>query len=108
MTLSGSDIQAKKAELTAAGAFFETEEVTLDGQTCDAFKHAAKTVVEVLNNARNHGELEFVVYAGKRYTYSDFFAAVDALAAQLQGDFEIEKGDRVAIAMRNNVEWMIT
>ncbi|KAA1193187.1 acyl--CoA ligase [Pseudohalioglobus sediminis] len=108
MTFSGSDIQAKKAELTAAGAFFETEEVILDGQACDAFKHAAKTVVEVLNNARNHGDLEFVVYAGKRYTYNDFFAEVDALAAQLQGDFEIEKGDRVAIAMRNNVEWMIT
>ena len=60
-----------------------------------------------MGNARNHGELEFLIYAGERYTYNRLFKDVDALASQLQGDFEIEKGDRIAIAMRNNVEWMI-
>ncbi len=108
MTLSGSDIQAKKAELTAPGAFFEVDQVEVDGKRLAGFKHANLTAVELLNNARNHGELEFLVYEGERYSYARFFSEVDALAAQLQGDFEIEKGDRVAIAMRNNAQWMIS
>ncbi|PLW68949.1 class I adenylate-forming enzyme family protein [Pseudohalioglobus lutimaris] len=108
MTLKGSDIRAKKAELTAPGAFFEVEQLEIDGKQLTGFKHASLTTVELLNNARNHGELEFLVYEGERYSYARLFTEVDALAAQLQGDFEIEKGDRVAIAMRNNVEWMIS
>ena len=107
MSLSGSEIQAKKSELTAPGAFFEVEELQLGDRTYRAYKHAPKTALEIINNARNHGDLEFLIYEGQRYTYTDFFKAVDALAAQLQDDFEIEKGDRVALAMRNNAEWMI-
>ena len=108
MTVSGSNIKAKKSELTAPGAFFEVEEIDFAGSRYRAYKHAPKTAIEIINNARNHGELEFLVYEGERYSYDQFFQAVDALAAQLQDDFEIEKGERVAIAMRNNVEWMIT
>ena len=107
MSVSGSEITSKKAELTGPGAFFEVESIDFGGRKCLAYKHAPKTAVEILNNARNHGELEFLVYEDQRYTYSGLFREVDALAAQLQDDFEIEKGDRVAIAMRNNVEWMI-
>jgi long-chain acyl-CoA synthetase len=107
MSLTGKDIQAKKSELTAPGAFFEVEEIDFAGARCRAYKHAPKSAVEIMNNARNHGDLEFLVYEGQRYSYNDFFALADAFAAQLQGDFEIGKGDRVAIAMRNNAEWMI-
>ena len=107
MSVSGSEITSKKAELTGPGAFFEVESIDFGGRRCLAYKHAPKTAIEILNNARNHSELEFLVYEGQRYTYSRLFREVDALAAQLQDDFEIEKGDRVAIAMRNNVEWMI-
>lgn len=108
MTLSGKEIQAKKAELTAEGAFFETAPLEIEGRQLRGFKHAAGTVIELLNNARNHGDVDFVVYEGERYTFSSLFEAIDAMASQLQGDYEIEKGDRVAIAMRNNVEWMIS
>ena len=107
MTVSGSEVKSKKAELTGPGAFFEVESITFGGRACLAYKHAPKTAIEILNNARNHGDLEFLIYEGERYTYSRLFREVDALAAQLQDDFEIEKGDRVAIAMRNNVEWMV-
>lgn len=107
MSLTGKDIQAKKDELTAPGAFFETGETDFAGGRYRSYTHAPGSAVEIMNNARNHGELEFLVYEGKRYTYVEFFALTDAFAAQLQGDFEVEKGDRVAIAMRNNAEWMI-
>ena len=108
MTVSGSAISAKKAELTGTGAFFEVEKIQFCGRACQAYKHAPGTAIEILNNARNHGDLEFLVYEDQRYTYNRLFQEADALAAQLQDDYEIEKGDRVAIAMRNNVQWMIS
>ena len=79
----------------------------LDGHSYRAYKHAPKTLVEVLQGARAHGDLEFMVYEGQRYTYAQFFQQVDALAASLQADFGVAKGDRVAIAMRNNPQWVI-
>jgi acyl-CoA synthetase (AMP-forming)/AMP-acid ligase II len=107
MSVSGAAIKAKKAELTSPGAFFEIEQAEIGGRTVAAYKHAPKTSVEILTNARNHGDTEFLIYEGQRYTYNRLFTEADALAAQMQDDYEIEKGDRVAIAMRNNVEWMI-
>ncbi|AQA19078.1 AMP-binding protein [Halioglobus japonicus] len=108
MSVNGAAVSAKKAELTASGAFFEVGPIEVEGREYQGYKHAPATALEVLNNARNHGALDFLVYEDSRYTYTRLFAEADALAAQLQGDYEIEKGDRVAIAMRNNAEWMIT
>ena len=107
MAISGNAIRDKKAELTGPGAFFEVVSTELAGRSFPAYKHAPGTALDILNNARNHGDKEFLVYEGQRYTYQRLFREADALAAQLQDDYEIEKGDRVAIAMRNNAEWMI-
>lgn len=107
MSLTGTQIEAKKKELTAPGAFFEVEEIEFAGEQHRAYKHAPPSAVAIINNARAHGALEFLVYEDQRSTYTDFFSRVDALAAQLQDDYEVEKGDRFAIAMRNNTEWMV-
>ncbi|QFU75805.1 AMP-binding protein [Halioglobus maricola] len=107
MSVNGAAIAAKKAELTAEGAFFEVADIDVDGKTYKGYKHAPTTALEVLANARNHGALDFLVYEGSRYSYTRLFAEADALAAQLQSDYEIELGDRIAIAMRNNAEWLI-
>ena len=108
MAVTPTDVQAKRAEITAAGAFFEVEDISLDGYSYKAYKHAPKTVVDILQNGRGHGDVDFIVYQGERYTYNRFYAQVDALAAGLQRDYGIVKGDRVAIAMRNCPEWVIT
>jgi long-chain acyl-CoA synthetase len=108
MTITPADVQAKRTESVVPGAFFEIEDVTVDGDTYKVYKHAAKTVIEMLQNARAHGDIDFIVYEGRRYTYTRFYALVDAFAASLQQDYGIEKGDRFAIAMRNNPEWAIT
>lgn len=107
MAITPRDVQAKMEGITAAGGMFELDTVELDGFSYKAFRHAPKTLLEVLNNARGHGDLEFIVYEDQRYTYAEFFAAADALAAALQSDFGVVKGDRVAIAMRNNAAWAI-
>jgi long-chain acyl-CoA synthetase len=107
MSLTPAEVHRKKDEITAAGGLFEMQPVSLDGFEYRAYKHAPKTLVEVLQGARAHGELEFLVYEGRHYSYDEFFAAVDAFAASLQQDFSVSRGDRLAIAMRNNPAWVI-
>jgi len=107
MSLTPADVHRKKREITSEGGIFEMENIDLDGHSYRAYKHAPKTLVEVLQGARAHGDLEFIVYEGLRFTYTEFFAQVDALAASLQADFGVKKGDRIAIAMRNNAQWVI-
>jgi long-chain acyl-CoA synthetase len=108
MALTPADVHNKKREITAAGGLFEMEAVELEGFSYQAYKHAPKTLVEVFEAARAHGDLEFLVYEGQRYTYAGFFEQVDALAASLQLDYRVRKGDRLAIAMRNTPAWIIT
>jgi long-chain acyl-CoA synthetase len=107
MALTPADVHSKKREITSEGGLFEMEDVVLDGFTYKAYKHAPKTLVDVLQGARAHGDLEFLVYEGQRYTYAQYFQQVDGLAASLQTDYSVRKGDRVAIAMRNNPAWVI-
>ncbi|MEH6634792.1 MAG: class I adenylate-forming enzyme family protein [Halioglobus sp.] len=107
MSLTPAAVHSKKNEIIAPGGFFELEDLELDGCSYRVYKHAPKTLVDVLQGARAHAELEFIIYEGQRLTYAGFFRQVDALAASLQADFGVSKGDRVAIAMRNNPEWVI-
>ncbi len=107
MSITAADIREKTAQVTAADAFFEMEELTIDGHNYPVYKHAASTLTEVIQNGRNHGDIDFMVYEGRRYTYTRFFEEVDALAATFQNDLGIGKGDRLAIAMRNNPEWAV-
>lgn len=107
MALSPADVHAKKQEISAPGGLFEMAPIEIDGHSYSAYVHAPGTLIDVLTAARGHGDLEFMVYEGKRYTYADFFAQVDAMAAALQRDYGLAKGDRLAIAMRNNPSWAI-
>jgi acyl-CoA synthetase (AMP-forming)/AMP-acid ligase II len=108
MALTAADVHAKKQEITAPGAYFETQDVLLDGRSYRAYKHAPATLVDVFQSSRSHGDIEFMVYEGRRYSYTQFYAAVDALCATLQHDIGVKSGDRVAIAMRNNPDWAIS
>ena len=108
MSITAAQIQETKAKITAPEAFFELEDVTIDGQSLPTYKHAPKTLIEVLDNSRGHGDIDFMVYEGERYTFTRFYEEVDAMAATLQSEYGVVKGDRVAIAMRNNPEWSIS
>ena len=107
MTITELQIKEKVAQITGEGGFFEMEAVELDGCSYRSYKHAPKTLVEVLQNGRAHADIDFMVYEGRRYTYTRFYQQVDAFAAALQTSLGVAKGDRVAIAMRNNPEWVI-
>jgi steroid-24-oyl-CoA synthetase len=95
------------AVLTAPGQPFEIEEVSIRGVPTLTWKSAPETLRTVLELSKLHGDKDFLVYEDERLTFAEHFAQVTALAHQLVGRFGIDKGDRVAIAMRNLPEWII-
>lgn len=70
------------------------------------FAHAPDTLLAMLNASRSDSMDDFLVYRDTRWSFSDFYSAVDKLAAFLQ-EQDVKPGDRVAIAMRNRPEWCI-
>lgn len=107
MTTMKQEYDAAVAELTKPGSMFEMGTMQHDGREYICFKNAPETMLGHLDIGRSHGDKEFLVYEGERYTYSEVYAAADALAAALVSDYGIGVGDRVAIAMRNYAEWVI-
>lgn len=107
MTISPEQIAETRNRITADDGFFALEDISVGGKVHKAYKHAPKTVIEILQNGRNHGDLEFIVYEGCRYSYAQFYERVDKLAAALVKQYGIVAGDRVAIAMRNKPEWLL-
>lgn len=107
MTVTPQLVGETLARLTAPGAAFEVGEQHMAGSVYRAYRHAADTLPEVFTHARTHGENDFVVFEGQRWSFRRYFEAVDALAAALQHDYRIRPGDRVAIAMRNCPDWLI-
>ena len=100
--------QEAVAQLTSPGQMFELEPWTRpDGGTCQAFRHAPPSMREIFALARAHGDAPFLVYGGERRTFAETFAEVDAFATTLVERYGVQKGDRVAIAMRNFPEWVV-
>jgi long-chain acyl-CoA synthetase len=96
-----------QAMLTAPGAPFELEMVEQDGQRLPAYRHACRSLPELINLGRVHGERPFMVYRDERWSFQRFYDAADSLASRLRSDFGLRPGERVAIAMRNRPEWAV-
>lgn len=98
-------LAAATAALTAPGQMFETEPLTLDGVEMTVWKHAARTLGQILELSRNHGDNDFLVYEDQRVTFAEHYRIVATLASHL-GDIGVSRGDRVAIAARNIPQWV--
>ncbi|MGI9579302.1 MAG: class I adenylate-forming enzyme family protein [Microthrixaceae bacterium] len=96
------------AAVTAPGQRFEVALQDVAGRDMPVFANAHRTLRELFDSARPHGEATFLVYEDERWTFEETLANVDALAAALVDRFGIEPGDRVAISMRNLPEWVIS
>jgi len=96
------------ANLTAEDQIFAFEEVThFTGITYREFKNTPKTLASFYEFGLSFPEWEFIVFNDERYSYQDIHikAAQTANALKNAG---IKKGDRVAICMANNPEYIIT
>ncbi len=94
-------------QLTAPGARFEMETVTIRGVPTRTWKNCPPSNREVFLAGRQYSNREFMVYEDDRCTYESFARATLKLADQLQRD-GVKKGDRIAIIMRNLPEWPVT
>ncbi|MXO89886.1 class I adenylate-forming enzyme family protein [Pontixanthobacter aquaemixtae] len=92
--------------LTAPGERFEMEEVDIRGVTLRTWKNAPPNLRAIALLGQSHGQREFVIYEDDRVTYDAWFRAVATLAHEFKSR-GVEKGDRVALAMRNLPEWPV-
>jgi long-chain acyl-CoA synthetase len=93
--------------LTGPGALFEIAEAEIRGVPTRIWKNAPPSLRAVLEQSRLHGEKTFLVYEDERMSFAEHFGAVATLARKLVEDMGVEKGDRIAIAMRNFPEWSV-
>ena len=95
------------AEFTAEGAPFEVKEVEVCGAMIKTYVQAPPTLREVWLSSLQFGDRDYLVYNDERWTYGEAHAQVAAIGAWLKKQ-GVEPGDRVAIAMRNYPEWLLT
>lgn len=84
--------------LTAPGAPFEIGEQNGMRQ----FANAPADINLLIETARRHEDKIFLVEGERRITFNELFSLRDALVSKLG----INRGDRVAICMRNRTEWI--
>ena len=94
--------------VTAPGQMFELIDGEVRGVKMKVFKNAPPHLGLVFANARNHGDKPFLVYEGETWTFAKTMDYVDALASLLVNTYGVKKGDRVAVAMRNYPEWVMS
>ncbi len=105
--MSTMSIQEVHDALTAEGQMFEMEEVEIRGIPTRTWKHAPENLPQILLLSSGYGDRDFLVYEDARWTFDEHFRSAAHLAHVLRDRFGVEKGDRVAVAMRNFPEWPV-
>ena len=96
------------ANLTAEDQIYAFEDVThSSGITYREFKNTPKTLASFFEFGLLFPEWEFIVFNDERYTYQDIHKKVSQTANALK-NAGVKKGDRVAICMVNNPEYIIS
>ncbi|PTS86161.1 MULTISPECIES: class I adenylate-forming enzyme family protein [unclassified Caulobacter] len=93
------------AQLTGEGLPYELVEIEALGRRVRAFKNAPANLRALYEAGRS--DLPFIVYEDERLTFEEAWQASRTLAAVMARDYGVEKGDRVAISMRNYPEWIL-
>jgi acyl-CoA synthetase (AMP-forming)/AMP-acid ligase II len=94
--------------LIGSGAPFEVADVVIDGIGLRDFVRTPETIVDFFRMGVAHDNLVHAVYGEERMTFREMRAKATALARVLRDDFGVGVGDRVAIAMRNLPEFVIS
>lgn len=93
--------------LTAAGQMFEIGEAEVGGQTLRAWKNAPGSLRDVWMLSAGYADKDYLIYQDERWTYARAHEDVARIANWLRAN-GIGQHDRVAIAMRNYPEWMLS
>ncbi|MFN3237091.1 MAG: class I adenylate-forming enzyme family protein [Pseudomonadales bacterium] len=93
--------------LIAPGQQFEIAEVEVRGETIKAYANAPPSLREVWLATAEFAERDYLVYNDDRWTYAQAHQDVASIANWLEAA-GVQQGDRVAIAMRNYPEWLLS
>ena len=95
------------AEVCGPGQRFEVGDTVVDGIDYKVFVNAPGSIRDLFAPARGV-DRTFLVYEDERWSFGEVMAGADALGAALVERYGVKKGDRVAIAMRNYPEWIVS
>jgi long-chain acyl-CoA synthetase len=101
-------IKSSIATFTATGADFETLPQTVNGVAYDVYKNAPANLRDLYQVCLAYDDKTFLVYQDQRLSFRQTFDRASVLSVALSKDLGVRKGDRVAIAMRNNPEWILS
>jgi long-chain acyl-CoA synthetase len=104
LSFPAMSLAAAHALLTRPGSPFEIEERDIRGVNTRVWKNAPPSLREVFLAGRAHKDKTYLVYRDERATFDGLARAALAISETLRQE-GLEKGDRVAIAMRNLPEW---
>lgn len=96
------------AAITGPGQVFELIDAEVRGVKTRVFKNAPAHLGQLFAGSRAHGDKPFLVYENETYTFTQAMDRVDALASLLVNTYGVKKGDRIAVAMRNFPEWVMS
>ncbi len=96
------------ATITGPGQIFELIDAEVRGVKMRVFKNAPAHLGQLFAGSRAHGDKPFLVYENETFTFAQAADHIDALASLLVNTYGVKKGDRVAVAMRNFPEWVMS
>ena len=101
-------IAQANAALAGPGSPLELVDGEVGGVAMKVYKNAPPTVTSILMLAEQQfADRDYIVYEDERVTYRAMALAVKRLAAELRDVYDIQKGDRVAVVMRNYPQWPV-
>ncbi len=103
-----ADFNRAYADLTAPGGAFAWTVQDVRGVPTRIFDKTPANMRVIWEAAAARGDEEYLVYNDERYSYADAAARARSLAHHLRDEFGVGGGDRVAIAMRNYPEWVLS
>ncbi|MFA6218685.1 MAG: class I adenylate-forming enzyme family protein [Erythrobacter sp.] len=102
------DIHRFTAAVTAPGQMFELIDIERRGVIMPAFKNAPPSLAHYFAYfCARHTDAVFLVDGDLRMTFGEVYAAAAHVAHGLVTRHGLRKGDRVGIAARNSINWIL-
>ncbi len=98
----------QRTALSGPGAPFETTTEVVLGAECEVFVQRPRSLVEVLRtSAEQFGDRPFLVFPDETVTFAQVPERAGAIAAVLADEYGVGKGDRVAFASANSLDYAL-
>lgn len=122
LELTPEEISALIEEVTAPGGLYEVTTETIQGDEYKVFAKGPRSLRDVYAYGLDHDafisraiddwygvqDFDFMVYQDERISFTDSYYQAAYLAQKLKEDYGLKPGDRVAIAMRNYPEFVLS